>query len=375
MAPFKSLPFFIQTFADKSNGGFPLSMEFHLYFDNELKMFRQASSDNLNEILDRVYKQGSLVDGSLSSESGQAYILQTVNYIQNNFCGSKASRILEIGFGSGIILKELKKNGYTNLTGIEPGSHQYVDGLEGINLIKDFFPSSQLTEKFDLIFSLLVLEHIEDPLQYINSIARNLTKDGKIILAVPNCEPYLLHGDISIFIHEHFSYFTEEAIIALVGKTGLTLENISIIEGAFIFTIGNGQSYTGQNVKAFSEQMYMRKITEHVEQLRALFNRFDQQDIAIYNPIRALNMLHLMDMNSVRLIDDNSQIKGKYLAGQEMPIESFQELADNPPRCLLIYSRTFGERIKNKCISDARLNNTFVATLEELDSIKFEYEK
>ena len=61
-----------------------------------------------------------------------------MDYIFSNTNLEKDSRILEIGFGEGIFLSAFKKLGYNFLTGIEPGNHKVIAGLEEVNLISDF---------------------------------------------------------------------------------------------------------------------------------------------------------------------------------------------------------------------------------------------
>ncbi|MBK6379333.1 MAG: hypothetical protein IPF72_06135 [Chitinophagaceae bacterium] len=73
---------------------------------------------------------------------------------------------------------------------------------------------------------MLVLEHIEDPVVFLQQQKDQLSPSGKLIFGVPNCEPFLKTGDISIFIHEHYLYFTQKGIFTLLEKAGLFLEGL-----------------------------------------------------------------------------------------------------------------------------------------------------
>ena len=48
-----------------------------------------------------------------------------------------------------------------------------------------------------------------------------LKDNGKIFLSVPDCEPYLHAGDISLLLHEHWNYFTKETLETFVRENGL----------------------------------------------------------------------------------------------------------------------------------------------------------
>ena len=177
----KNLPFYFKSHDQSDNGGYPHTLPFNLVFDEELRMFRQLSSPDLNRVLEEVYNKGSLIDGSLSDESGIHYVSKIINYIINNFPLNASTKILEIGCGSGILLKELKKNGITNLTGIEPGKHKLMDGLEDIKLLNDFYPSAQFQEKVNLIIHVAVLEHLESAYDFLKAQRDQLEENGKII--------------------------------------------------------------------------------------------------------------------------------------------------------------------------------------------------
>ncbi len=363
----KDLPFFFKAHSSKGNAGYPETLPFSLYYDDELKMFRQKASAELVDTLKRVYNEGSLADGSVSSESGHVYVDKIINYLFYHFSFKENAQVLEVGFGSGLILRELKQRGVKHLTGIEPGNHIHVQGLEGINLVHDFFPSSKIQQKFDLIYTLLVLEHIEDGAQYLASLIEGLNENGKIIFAVPNCEAYLEEGDLSIFIHEHYSYFTGESIKEMVAKTFFLIEDITTIEGAFIVTISKKGSQSFVDLKTITAEIFNVKANKHLAELTVLFSQYKDHELAVYAPIRALNALFLTGRTGFRLLDDSSEMHGKFLPTLTSGIESFKDITENQPKCILIFSRTFGETIKKKCLSESRLDHTRILTLHDLD--------
>jgi SAM-dependent methyltransferase len=366
---FDVIPFFYKSHWEKDNGGLPHKYPFNLYFDDKLKMFRQKSTEELSALLNQIYEQGSLADGSMSSESGQGYSKKVANYICDHSGVTLNSKILEIGFGSGILLKELKERGYNNLFGLEPGSHTRVDGLECVKMVKDFYPSDKITEKMDLIYSFAILEHIEDPLSFINQQINQLTDEGKIIFSVPNCEPYIESGDLSMFIHEHFNYFTTESIVKLIEKTSFLIENLSIIDGAFIVTITKKNNKKAPTFIPVIPQSFEKKVVSHLNSIYAILEKYQQDDVAVYVPIRAMNTLFIVGKTNVRLVDDNSEMHRKYIPAFSSRIESFESLLLNPPKILIIFSRTFGEKIKSKCLEEKELRNTKVLTLSDLDNI------
>jgi SAM-dependent methyltransferase len=365
----KQLPFYYKSHFTNDNGGLPAALPFDLFYDEELKLLRQKASYSLKLVLEEVYLQGSLVDGSVSSESGLHYVKPVMDYIFSNTNLEKNSKILEIGFGEGNFLSAFKKLGYNYLTGIEPGNHKVIAGLEEVNLISDFYPSKQFVDKVDLIFHCLVLEHIEDPFNFLNSQKFQLKEEGKIIFFVPNEEPFLISGDCSSFIHEHFSFFTKESILRLIEKMSLFIHDISVIEGLLAVTVGLKKSdyIQEENNNGFDFQTYLGKVDFNLKVISKFISKFENSsDVALYVPGRALNFMYLLNCSNPRLVDDSTEVQGKFLPFFDSAIESFESLLLHPSKAILIFSRTFGEKIKTKCESSPELKDCDIYCLQDL---------
>lgn len=127
---------------------------------------------------------------------------------------------LEIGCGDGFLLKCLKDKGFSRLLGVEP-SDTAQSAYPGIEVVNDFLNESLcLEEKFDLIYSVAVIEHIDDVNQVISFCRSNLTPDGTVFFVVPNAQLQLEMGDPGLFIHQHVHYFTENTLRFLMEKNG-----------------------------------------------------------------------------------------------------------------------------------------------------------
>lgn len=365
-----SIPFYYKSHKLPDNGGKPHILPFQLFYDERFEMFKQVPSIQLEKILEEVYIDGSLVDGSVSSESGLHYVTPILDYIFKNCLLSTQSRVLEIGFGSGVFLKKLKELGYNNLVGIEPGGHLRIDGLDDVQLYNDFYPTVNYSETVDLIFHSLVLEHIKDPHIFLSHQAKQLNENGKIIFFVPNEEPFLFSGDCSSFIHEHYNYFTRRSLALLVNSLeGLYLEDISIIGGLLGVTISKRETkkYKADSFEKFDNNFFFSLVEANLNKLVFFLKQFhNESDVAIYAPCRALNIMYLLDKDSYRLVDDSTEVHNRYLPFFKKPIESFASICSNPPKSIIIFSRTFGTSIKQKCLSRPELSQCLIHIIDEL---------
>ena len=109
-------------------------------------------------------------------------------------------RILEMGFGEGVITRELVGQGF---------KHELVEGSGDLvaharllygtqikihhSLFEDFSPPP---EKYDFILGLHVLEHVHNPEAIVKKIYSWLKPDGKVVIVVPNSES--LHRRLAV---------------------------------------------------------------------------------------------------------------------------------------------------------------------------------
>lgn len=120
-------------------------------------------------------------DNYYNNDSWEFY--KTFNLIKNS-----NEEILEIGSGNLSFLK-LIKNKTSKITGLELNENA-VDygkqvGIEVYNTyIEEFCKTNK--ERFDMVCSFQVLEHINDVDSFINSSLASLKKGGRFVVAVPN---------------------------------------------------------------------------------------------------------------------------------------------------------------------------------------------
>lgn len=149
----------------------------------------------------------------------------------------KNELILDIGCGSGDLLKSLKKDGYVNLTGMDP-SQESLDKLSesGINGIKRniFEPINDNNGKYDTIISTCVMEHILDLNTFIDIVVQYLKPNGKFFVVVPAVEGFekYYQAKPNYFNHEHINYFSKVA-----------LKNLLLTHNMVSMDSGNGEYY------------------------------------------------------------------------------------------------------------------------------------
>jgi SAM-dependent methyltransferase len=141
--------------------------------------------------------------------------------------------VLEIGSGGGhfMQLAARKKKG-VRLKGIELNTKAVTEARnKGLDVtaerIEDFATSN--AERFDVVCSMQVLEHITEVRSFIESSLRTLKKGGIMIICVPNNNPYLYKHDFYHTLNlppHHAGLWNREAFCSLPSWFSMRLRKI-----------------------------------------------------------------------------------------------------------------------------------------------------
>lgn len=141
----------------------------------------------------------------------------------------KAHRVLNIGSGYGFLEEYYNKKSdkQFEIVGNEIGKYRLDNFVGGevctINFATDEIPTDMLGT-FDIILGLHILEHINNPVEYLKRIKPLLCKGGKLYIEVPNLNSFLCElsneYDEFFYLYEHVSYFTEKTLSLVFENAG-----------------------------------------------------------------------------------------------------------------------------------------------------------
>lgn len=143
--------------------------------------------------------------------------------------------VLNLGSGYGFLEEELNKRPGKkfNIEGDDIGKFRidhFVGGIcHNINFMTDDIPE-EMIGKYDLVMGLHLLEHINSPVEYLEKLKPLLTKDGRLLIEVPNLDSFLC--EISpeykefFYLYEHVSYFTSKTLSEVIKRAGYKVKEI-----------------------------------------------------------------------------------------------------------------------------------------------------
>jgi 2-polyprenyl-3-methyl-5-hydroxy-6-metoxy-1,4-benzoquinol methylase len=134
------------------------------------------------------------------------------------------SHILDLGCGSGRLLRWLELKGYKNLIGVEASEEQIkiAKKLTRAEIIhSDILEFKINAFEYDLILLIDVLEHLdkEAAVQILENLRNGLKQNGSILIQVPNnASPFgikIQNSDIT-----HLTAYTESSLRQVLGISG-----------------------------------------------------------------------------------------------------------------------------------------------------------
>jgi SAM-dependent methyltransferase len=372
LADLGSLPFYVGEFEKPANGELPDTLPFKVGYRTDLDLLVQMPDERVEQYLNEAYQIGSIVGTPMSEDGiGRRYADDFLSFIARVVPSVKGLHVLEVGGGTGYLLHRLHKLG-AEVLGVEPGEHGQEGARKyGIEIVRGLFPCEEVSSKsFDAIINFTVLEHLTDPAGFLEEQKRLLTDSGIIIFAVPDCTDHIEAGDVAMFIHEHWSYFSPTSIQALVESIGLRLLSLERAGfGGCLYAVAgkSGQSIARQNHKNRMD-LFRARLDNGLKRMKEYFQQAEKQrsSIGVFCPGRFFNLLHLVRPNNApRFFDDDPRLHGKYYPPIPVPVESRAALIENPVDELLIWSRSFGEKLKAELTEEKSLQKTHMILTEQ----------
>jgi SAM-dependent methyltransferase len=155
-------------------------------------------------------------------------------YIAQKFGSDPEWIVGDIGAGFGLFLEELSKTWTSSkLVAIEPSEEMSeickAKGFEALPCtIEDV---TGWDEKFDLLTSFELFEHMYDPQTFLRKIWELLRPGGRLLMTTLNGEGFdiqvLWENSKSVSPPHHFNFFNPRSIRMLLEKCGFTVEGIS----------------------------------------------------------------------------------------------------------------------------------------------------
>lgn len=161
------------------------------------------------------------------------YVSEIVEFFLKNRVG-KNELIIDIGSNDGSFLDVLYRAGFKNLLGIEPSiASSKICKSKGYNIENAYFNESEsrkIKEKYGdakVVVCRHVLEHIEEPSIFVESMKKLLDNKGMLFVEVPDSSNIIQGLRAYDLWDEHINYFNLNNLTALLNNRGFKIEKSS----------------------------------------------------------------------------------------------------------------------------------------------------
>jgi 2-polyprenyl-3-methyl-5-hydroxy-6-metoxy-1,4-benzoquinol methylase len=208
----------------------------HCYFACPHCQFVRVAPVPRKEVLRDYYDKAYEVDREGYRKSLRRYGHQDLEFLERLIDGN--GRILEIGCSWGFFLDVASKRGW-RVQGIElsPTAVRWaVDNL-GLRVTCGTVEDSLLTEEtsFDVVVAWHVIEHVQDPISFLNIVRDRLRPGGLLALRTPNIRSVSarLNGRAWQWVGApaHLSLFSLKSLRLAVNQAGFSVRHVATRRG------------------------------------------------------------------------------------------------------------------------------------------------
>jgi len=147
-----------------------------------------------------------------------------LKWIKNSF--DKKSRILDCGCGIGIFGQIMKENGYRNIIGIDFNEKSLRCAKNFYSVNKMDCQNLALVDNFyDVIVALNVIEHLEDPKQFLTEIKRITKPNSLYVFSTPNVN-FIRKLIRPIKCKDHKHFWNIKQFIGMLDKNKFKVLNV-----------------------------------------------------------------------------------------------------------------------------------------------------
>lgn len=263
--------------------------------------------------------------------------------------------LLEIGGGGGYLAKLfLQDDRQFVWTIIEPFVNSAIDDPR-MHYVEGFFDEYPFKNTFGAVVHSHVLEHVYDPMKFLNKINTLLKEGDNHFITLPNMKHWLEQGYSNTLMFEHTYYIDEQVLEYILAKNGFEIKD-RIVEEHSIFlrcVKKNNVQIPSTNFDYIRELFnnYIVKLLDDVSQIKE--NIRDEQ-IYIFGAhifSQMLVNLGIPENQILNILDNDSKKQGKRMYGTDLTVTSPDCLKDQDSPIVIVRAGAYSSEIKESILT------------------------
>ena len=269
---------------------------------------------------------------------------------------SDYKNILEIGGSTGNLFDNfISDDKDFTWTVLEPsGVFEHEDSR--VKSIKDFFENHDFGDsKYDVIVHSHVLEHVYNPIEFIEKSSSLLDVGGIQCISIPNMRHWLKNGYTNTLFFEHTYYIDIDVLTYILTKNNFLIDEVVegnhsiFVRAVKVDSIQSTDSYFKYPEKIFKE--YIKNLEDDLSGINSQLSAND--DVFLFGAHIFSQTLLSMGLNSnvVSILDNDVKKQNKRLYGTNLIVKSPDVLYNIETPNIIIRAGVYTEEIKNQILS------------------------
>lgn len=263
--------------------------------------------------------------------------------------------VLEIGGATGTLFKHfLKTDEDFKWNVLEPsGVFKLKD--DRVTVINDYFENFSPTIKYDVVVHSHVLEHVYEPMTFINKVRDVLVDGGYQYISIPNMRDWLSKGYTNTLMFEHTYYIDEYVLEFILNNNGFVIEDKVINEHSIMVKAKK----VNTTIECDWNFEYSKKIFENYYQkllldVNSTVSKIKEQSVYLFGAHIFSQMFIKMGLDEnkiISILDNNPEKQGKRLYGTKLLVNSPQVLQDINSPIVIVRAGAYTKEIVSGIIN------------------------
>lgn len=292
------------------------------------------------------YNHGSGTVGNVWKEHHKKFY----NFISKH----QFNKVLEIGGASGSLIRNFLETDKTfNWTIIEPSDAQPIDDPR-VQFISNFFENYQNDNPFDTIIHSHLLEHVYNPMQFLNKVYNKLENNGNHFLTFPNMKHYLKHGFTNALLFEHTYYIDENIAEYMLTNANFEIIETIVEEHSIFIHCKKSKNIIAKNISFdYTKKLYVDYVNNLKEDVTLILARIKNSNVFLFGAhifSQILLNLGLPEKQVISILDNDPKKHDKRLYGSDLYVKSPSCLKDIASPIVIVRSGVYTKEIKESLL-------------------------
>ena len=265
----------------------------------------------------------------------------------------RQKRVMEVGCGQGDFLKSLCAAGDNTGFGFDPS---YAGGNEDprVTIRPVSFAEIEGNHEADFVCCRHVLEHIDQPREFLQALVAKLEPGTAVVFEVPNVLFTIRDGGIWDIIYEHCGYFSPSSLERVFQLVGFDVKAVEeTFDGQFLVLyaeVSQSASHAGATDPELEQLVarFARTYREKIQRWRDLVSEAHASGhriVAWGAGSKGNTFLNIVGTDVSAIVDINPKKRGKFVAGTGQPIVAPEQLRESPPSTVVIMNPVYRDEI------------------------------